>query len=176
MPLKRHIALQDLSRDHHQFLLEAQHIRRFLEDDEEAKSLEEVIESLLIFWEADGEPHIREEESILYPAYLEAAPLRKRDIDALYTDHNWLREKLQELSDLPRFENSRPLLGSISDYIVNHVRHEERVIYEAIQTTLSEDQLKSLAEKSLAFRKQYRKPEAIGRAQDHIDLPDLGEV
>jgi len=176
MPLNRHIALQDLSRDHHLFLLEARHIRRFLEDDERVKSLEEVIESILAFWESDGEPHIREEEDILYPAYLQSAPLRKRDIDALYTDHNWLREKIQELADLPRFEHSRPLLRSIGEYIVNHVRHEERVIYETIQDTLSDEQLNALREKSLAFRKEHRQPDAIGRAQDHMDLPDTGEV
>lgn len=176
MPLKRHVALQDLSRDHQLFLVEARHIRWFLEADKRAKSLEEVIESLLTFWENAGLLHIREEEEIVYPVYLKAAPLRKREIDALYTDHNWLRDKMQELGDLPRFENSRPVLRSLGEYIVNHVRHEEQVIYEAIQTTLSEKQLKAIAKKSLVFRKKHRKPESIGRTGDHIDLPDLGEV
>ena len=176
MPLKRHIALQDLSRDHHLFLLEARHIRWFLEDDERAKSLEDVIGSILTFWDEVGQLHIREEEEIVYPIYLKASPLRKREIDALYTDHNWLRDKMLELADLPRFENSRPALRSISEYIVNHVRHEEWVIYESIQTRLSEEQLKSIAKQSRAFRKKHRQAEAIGRAQEHIDLPDLGEV
>lgn len=173
MPLKRHPALQDLSRDHHLFLLEARHVRWFLEADERAMSLEEVIESLLRFWDEVGALHLREEEEIVYPAYLAQAPLRQRDIDALYTDHNWLRDKIQELAALPRFENSKPVLRSLSEYVVNHVRHEERVIYEAIQDTLDEAQMKAIAEKSLAFRKTHRKAEAIGRAQDHIDLPEI---
>jgi DUF438 domain-containing protein len=173
MPLKRHPALQDLSRDHHLFLLEARHVRWFLEGDERAKSLSELIESVLAFWELDGKLHLQEEEEIVYPIYLANAPLKKRDIDALYTDHTWLREKLQELADLPRLESSSSLLRSISEYVVNHVRQEERVIYMAIQDTLSEEQLQAIAEKSLAFRKEHRKPRAIGRAQDHINLPDI---
>lgn len=169
---KRHIALQDLSRDHRLFLREARHIRWYLEADERAKSLEEVIESLLTFWDDIGLLHIREEEEIVYPVYVKVAPLRKREIDALYTDHNWLRDKMQELGDLPRFENSKPVLHSMSEYIVNHVRHEENVIYESIQTKLSEKQLNAIAEKSLAFRKKHRKVNLT----HHSDLPDLGEV
>jgi len=173
MPLKRHPALQDLSRDHQQFLLEARHVRWYLEDDERALPLEDIIESLLAFWKKVGEWHIREEEEIVYPAYLAKAPLKQRDIDALYTDHNWLREKFQDLSAMPRFENTKPILRSLSEYIVNHVRHEERVIYEAIQDALDETQLDTIAEKSRSFRKENREPEAIGRAQEHIDLPGI---
>src|SRR5688572_28816779 len=130
MPLNRHPALVNLSRDHHLFLLEARRIRWLIENDERSGTLNDVVDALLRFWNTVGELHLQEEETIVFPAYLEFAPLSKLDIDALITDHNWLRDKLRELADLPRYENCSTLLISLAEYIVNHLRQEERVVFE----------------------------------------------
>lgn len=168
MSPERHPALQNLSQDHQQFLEEANRVRGYLEEDDHAQSLEDLIESLLGFWAKIGEWHLREEEEIIYPAYLAKAPLKQRDVDALYTDHNWLRDKIQDLSAMPRLENTKPLLRSLSEYIVNHVNHEEQTIYPAIQNTLDEAKLNHITQQSRAFREKYRKPEAITEAQDEV--------
>lgn len=156
MPLNRHPALINLSRDHHLFLLEAQRVRWLIENDERSGTLNDVVDALLRFWKEVGEVHLREEETIIFPAYLEVAPLSKRDIDALITDHNWLRDKLRELADLPRYENCYPLLISLAEYIVNHLRQEEQVVFENIQSTLNAADLDKLAESSRLFRAEYR--------------------
>ena len=156
MPIKRHPALVNLSHDHYLFLLEAQRIRWLIENDERSGTLTEVVDAILQFWKEAGELHLLEEEELLFPAYLEAAPLSKRDIDTLITDHNWLRDKLRELADLPRYENCSPLLISLAEYIVNHIRLEERESYEKIEETLSVSQLEAFAEASRRFRLEHR--------------------
>lgn len=173
MQVKRHPALYNLSCDHQLYLEQARFVRWYLADDERSKSLDELITTLLDFWRKDGEPHLQEEEIAVYPAYLQAAPTKQRDINALLTDHQWLRERVQELENVPRFENASPLLRSISDYMINHVRHEETVTYEAIQDSLTEEQLQAITENALAFRKEHRSPESIHEPQAIIELPEL---
>lgn len=165
MPLKRHPALQNLSRDHHIFLLQSRNIRWLIDGHERAEPLDNVVQELLTFWKEVGEPHIREEEEILFPLYLQYAPLAQDDIDSLITDHNWLRDTIQELSNMPRYENTTPLLRSLESYIESHVRNEERVIFESIQNTLEEEQLQQYAKASNGFR-QLNEPVADDSSDD----------
>jgi hemerythrin-like domain-containing protein len=174
MPLKRHFALQDLSRDHHLFLVEARNIRWLLDGDKRATTTQNLVENLLKFWQEHGNLHLLEEEEVTYPFYLQHAPLAKKDIDSLRTDHAWIRDKFEELTDMPRFENCSPLLKSLGEYIVSHVRHEERGIYEQIQNTLDESALQELAAKSQSFRISHRGEAAIGPA--HSTLPDAASL
>jgi hemerythrin-like domain-containing protein len=171
MPVDRHSTLVNLSRDHHFFLLEARRIRWLIENDERSGTLNDVVDALLRFWKEVGEIHLQEEETILFPAYLEQAPLSKRDIDALITDHNWLRDKIRELADLPRYENCYPLLISLAEYIVNHLRQEEHVVFDQIQTTLNEQALTDIAEQSRLFRTEHRGAEIYDeRLEDLVAL------
>jgi hemerythrin-like domain-containing protein len=125
------------------------------------------VDALLLFWKEVGELHLQEEEEILFPGYLEAAPLSRREVDTLITDHTWLRDKLRELADLPRYENCSPLLISLAEYIVNHIRLEEHDVYDKIQGTLSEAQLESLSEASRLFRLEHRGEESlVGFSED----------
>ena len=174
MPVKRHAALINLSRDHHLFLLEARRIRWLIEDDERSGTLNEVVGSVLQFWKEVGEVHLLEEETILFPAFVEAVPLAKRDIDALITDHNWLRDKLRELADLPRYENCSPLLISLAEYIVSHLRQEEYGVFEQIEASLDEGTLDEIAQASQRFRAEHHR--AVIHEEDFEDLFDLLEA
>ena len=138
MPIIRHPALEKLSHDHHQYLEAAQNIRYLIDGDSRATTAEDLVESLLKFWNTSGELHLREEEEVTYAFYLQHVPLAKKEIDALKTDHLWLRDKFEELSNMPRFENTMPVLRSLGQYMVSHIRYEEQVMYEQIQTTLDE--------------------------------------
>lgn len=173
MPLKRHPALQDLSRDHHHFLLQARNIKWLVEGHDRAGSLKEVVDALLEFWDTHGEHHLREEETLLYPLYLQHAPTAKKSIDRLERDHEWLRDKVAEIRDMPHYENCDPLLRSMWQYIEGHVRHEERVVYEDIQKTLDEATLQDFANQSVAYRREHRPDDAIGRYTPRPQDDDL---
>jgi hypothetical protein len=60
--MKRHPALAELSRDHHQALVVARRLKRA--DDE---SVDRAREGFLDYWEHEGSEHFREEEEILLP-------------------------------------------------------------------------------------------------------------
>jgi hemerythrin-like domain-containing protein len=172
MPLTRHAALEKLSDDHQQFLEAAQKIRWLIDGDSRVASAEDLVESLLQFWRTSGELHLREEEEVTYAFYVERVPLAKKAIAALKTDHLWLRDKFQELAQMPRFENTTPLLRSLGHYIVSHIRYEEQVIYEQIQAALDAAALDELAAKSAAFRKEQRGEEPSSTEKSR--LPDTG--
>ena len=172
MPLKRHPALQNLSHDHHLFLVEVRNIRWLIEGDERSTNTDDLVERLLKFWQEQGELHLREEEEVIYPFYQQQAPLAKKEIAALQTDHLWLRDKFEELADLPRYENCSPLLKSLGAYIVSHIRQEEQGIYEQIQEALDEAALQELSEKSAAFRLEHRGEAAV--STEEVELPDTG--
>lgn len=169
MPVNRHPALANLTRDHQRFLIEARRIRWLIENDDRAGTLTEVVESLLHFWKEIGEAHLNEEETILFPAYLQANPLAQREVDALITDHNWLRDKLRELADLPRYENTNPLLISLAEYIVSHIRVEETEIYDKIQNSLNTNQLEELALASARYRLEARGAETSFESSEDIE-------
>jgi hemerythrin-like domain-containing protein len=172
MPVSRHAALEKLSQDHFQYLTAAQNIRWLLDGDERATTADDVVEKLLTFWQKMGELHLREEEEIIYPFYLKHAPLAKKEIDALKTDHLWLRDKFEELAHMPRFENTTPLLRSLGEYMVSHIRQEEQGIYQKIQQELDEVALLELAEKSAAFRHEHRGEEPV--SAEKPKLPTTG--
>lgn len=173
MPINRHPALIKLSQDHHKFLLAAQNIRWLIDGDERATNAGDVVEKLLTFWKQTGELHLREEEEVTYPFYLQHVPLAKKEIDALKTDHLWIRDKFEELTHMPRFENTTPLLRSLGEYMVSHIRYEEQIIYEKIQDTLDEAALQELATQSAAFRQAHRGEEPVRETEPKLPTTGL---
>jgi hemerythrin-like domain-containing protein len=167
--LKRHPALQDLSRDHQRFLLEARAIQWLMEGDRRAMPLNETIESLLFFWEVHGEPHLREEEKVLLPVCLGDDPLPQPDIERVLADHQWLRYSIAHLRDDDSLgvDGRRQLLAEIGQHITSHVRFEERVLFSRAQEILDEDELAWVAKHSRAFREEHRSPEVIGPIGSH---------
>ncbi|MBL7923269.1 MAG: hemerythrin domain-containing protein [Bacteroidia bacterium] len=131
-PLKRHPALQPLSREHHDALMLCWKIR---------KGLAKQVEPLRIgayaagFFREQLEPHFSFEEEFLFPllgashemvqqALREHAQLRELFIDPAYS-----REKLERLE--------KELEG--------HIRFEERVLFQEIQGVAGEAQMRQLA-------------------------------
>ena len=62
--MKRHEALEQLSRDHHQALFQAMRLKRA-----DADSASDVLGDFLDFWFSVGNLHFRAEEEVLLPAY-----------------------------------------------------------------------------------------------------------
>jgi hemerythrin-like domain-containing protein len=134
--MKRHLALVDLSHDHHQALYQAMLMRRVTADD-----LAEVRETVLGFWDDQGAKHFRIEEDVLLPAFAAAGDPRDDAVVTVLVDHVWIRERMERLA-----VGELDLAGvrELGERLNAHVRHEERVLFPLIERTLDADALASL--------------------------------
>jgi hemerythrin-like domain-containing protein len=148
--MKRHAALQDLSRDHQLMLMQARHIRWLEEAHPRAATFADVLAGLLAFWESDGEAHLREEEAVLLPA-LSMLPQQAQRMN---DEHAALRHAITQL----RAQPNAPTLFAFGRLLHDHVRWEERDLFEAAQAQLSEAHLAGIGRRSLAFRAQHSRP------------------
>ena len=164
MPLKRHPALQDLSRDHHHALIHAQQLRKSAGLDSGARPLPEVVREFLVFWDQDASQHFREEEEVLLPIYARhVRPSQDEQVLQMLDDHAWFRDQIYTLrAQWEAGADLQALAGEMGRRLHDHVRLEERHLFERIQATLTEQDLNDLAERSHAFREAWRLPGCIG--------------
>lgn len=135
--MKRAEALKPLSRQHHQGLAVAQRLRRVSPADVEA-----VRGAFLTFWEDEGRRHFRVEEELLLPAYVRHADSDSPEVVRVLTEHAEIRRDAAELS-AGAVEVSQ--LRQLGELLAGHIRHEERVLFPAIEAALSEDEQLRLA-------------------------------
>lgn len=155
--LKRHESLQDLSRDHQQFLLVVRGIRWYLNQDRRALSLTETATSLLTFWNDVGALHLEEEETILLPMCREFGVEER--LERIEADHEWLRDHVGRVQDAELV--TAEMLAAIADRMHDHVRFEERTFFEGIQQTLTATQLDQIGARLREFRVANDRP--VGR-------------
>lgn len=162
--LQRHPALQDLSRDHQLVLLHAREIRWTVEGDRRAQPWAAVAREFLRFWQREGILHLQEEEEVLLPAYGRRVPLHGDEtVRHVLADHAWLHQATGELQYcLQSGREDAVLLGTIGRKLHDHVRLEERLLFQSIQAVLSEEELDHLGALSIAFRLRWRGLAAIG--------------
>ncbi len=164
VPLKRHPALQDLSRDHHHALIHAHLLRKSAQGEQNAGPPDQVARDFLRFWEQDAGPHFREEEEVLLPIYARhTPPSQDMQVCQMLDDHAWFRDIVFELQQqVEAGQDLQELIGEIGRRLHDHVRLEERHIFERMQDVLTEEDLADLADRSRAFREQWRAPGCIG--------------
>jgi len=167
--MKRHPALQDLSRDHHHFLLQSRNIRWYMERDRRALPFDVVLREFLRTWTREVVPHLEEEERLFVPYYQRYASRLQEQYEAqIRADHEWLRIKVAEL--MKRQEAGEPieaLLGEIGQRLHDHVRFEERLLFKHVQAIMSDEALNEIGAMSLAFREAHR-PNAIGPRKEEV--------
>lgn len=137
--VKRHRALQPLSRDHHVALVAAQRLRRAT--DAEAA---EARDAFLAFWREHGAGHFRVEEEVLLPAFgLHAEPGADCVVQML-TDHIRIRAAAMRLERdaQPRAEE----LHALGVMLERHVRLEEREVFPLIEAALPQDAAERLVD------------------------------
>ena len=163
-PLKRHLSLQDLSRDHHHALIQAHLMRESAEGEAGARPPAEVAREFLRFWEQDANPHFREEEEVLLPIYARhVLPSADEQVRQMLDDHAWFRDVVFELQrQVEAGDDVRELLGEIGRRLHDHARLEERHIFERMQEVMTEEDLADVGERSRAFREQWRGPGSVG--------------
>lgn len=130
-PVKRHEILQPFSRQHHYGLLLCWKIREGFRKNIEHERIKAHIDW---FWKNHLQPHFEIEEKYVFPI--------------LGKDHEMVRKALSEHRRLKRlFEQSKDVeitLSLIEEELEQHIRFEERVLFNEVQEHASEKELKSI--------------------------------
>lgn len=151
--MKRHPALQDLSRDHFVALNHVVDARRVVEGDAHSKGLEPVWEAFLEFIQDTLPHHFAEEEELLLP-HLEA-PGRDGHARRLEGDHARLRAAFGRL--LAATPDAQAIWNVAEDLRV-HIRWEEDELFGRLQAWLGDEELERLHEASRTLRQQVGMP------------------
>lgn len=139
--LKRHKSLQPLSRHH----MEALHLALKLRRAGTEKSLltpKEIKHEVKKFWEPKGQEHFREEEEILLPTYAQYASVNQPEIIELLLEHVKIRSLINQV--IQKEEIDLSIMHELGELLNDHVRKEERVVFEKIQKELPEEILVEL--------------------------------
>lgn len=157
--MKRHPALEDLSRDHFHVLFRCQRFRKLLQDP--SAKLVPLVKEFVAFFDSDMSPHFTEEDELVLPL--------AEKIDSLANiarrtreEHKRLRDLIGGLRSVTTDRAARVALLRLEPMITEHVHMEEANLFEGVQAHLSAETLEDLRQRSLAFRTKHRAPDAIG--------------
>lgn len=132
-PIKRDLAIQPLSRDHHHGLLLCWKIRTGFEKGISAKRIKAYSNW---FYEHHIKEHFEIEEKYVFPVLGNENDLVKNALE----DHKLLKQLFTNSSDV---ENS---LKKIQVELEKHIRFEERILFNKIQKAATSEQLKIIKE------------------------------
>ncbi|TBW29041.1 hemerythrin domain-containing protein [Gramella sp. KN1008] len=130
-PIKRHEALQPLSREHHYGLLLCWKIRQGFKlniDPDRIKAYADWFKLNYL------DPHFQAEEEYIFPILGNNHDLVKRALE----EHRRLENLFEQGSDLHK------LLKKIEKELDLHIKFEERVLFNEIQKTASSEQLEEI--------------------------------
>lgn len=136
----RHEAIAQLSRDHHQALLQAMACKRA--DDATAA---EVAATFVEFFDSEARHHFEVEEQVLIPhyvAYLGIEAAIEPVVVQVVREHVEIRSLVERLR---AGETDTAFVREVGQRLDAHVRLEERQLFVKIQENLSDDQLTELA-------------------------------
>ncbi len=130
-PIKRHKSIQPLSRDHHHGLLLCWKIRQGFQKNVATERIKSYADW---FWKDHLAGHFTVEESLLFPI--------------LGNEHELVKKALAEHRRIKRLfkdkENPLKSLNILEEKLESHIRFEERILFNEIQTIANEEQLRSL--------------------------------
>jgi hypothetical protein len=135
--VKRHPALEQLSRDHHQALVVAQRLKRA--SDATGTSARA---GFVKYWEAEGRAHFREEEEILLPGCAGFVNPDEPIVAKVLTDHVRIRHFADTVQGVDR--PGLDVLHDLGTQLEQHVRREERELFPLIEQSLPEAELDRL--------------------------------
>ncbi|MEB2785854.1 hemerythrin domain-containing protein [Algoriphagus persicinus] len=127
-PIKRHLALQPLSRDHHHGLLFCWKIRSGVKRGIEVSRMQA---HAVWFWNTHLVAHFAEEEGVVFPI--------------LGAENELIRQALAEHAELKKLfaqeEMDYEFLNYLQVALEKHIRFEERILFNQIQEVADPDQL-----------------------------------
>lgn len=130
-PIKRDSSLQPLSREHHHGLLLCWKIRQGFKKDIDANHIKKYCDW---FWKNHLKPHFETEENELFIILNPDNENLKRAL----TEHRRISRLFESENDLVK------TLSAIEEELENHIRFEERVLFNEIQKVATKEQLASL--------------------------------
>ena len=133
--MKRSAALAALSRDHHHALEAALRLKRA-----DAGTLADAVSRFEEFFASRGAHHFDVEEEVLLPALPASDPEWSRLTARVLAEHADLRARGAAIGSV---EEAHELGARLTD----HVRFEERELFELLEERLGEDGLRELATK-----------------------------
>jgi len=143
--MRRHKNLIGLSHDHHHGLRLAQLIKKDapvykdLPNDAEGK-----ISYTIKAWEEELKYHFKNEEEILFPAVENRDEKINELIDELLVEHEEIEYKISQLKTSSEKEE---ILNDLGYILEQHIRKEERELFDRIQEVFGEDELDKLLDK-----------------------------
>jgi hemerythrin-like domain-containing protein len=140
--VKRHRALQPLSRDHHVALVAAQRLRRATDADADAARA-----GFLEFWNEHGAKHFRVEEDVLLPAFAPYGDPGDARVVQMLVEHVRIRAAAAALATGSVELEALHALGTALEA---HVRLEEREVFPLIEESLPDEAAEALVEAVLA--------------------------
>lgn len=133
-PIKRSKALVQLSREHHFGLLQAWQIRHDLTIDVPAELISRYV---IDYFEKDLRGHFRKEEEYLFSKLPAGDPLREQ----AEKEH----KQLYALVDtIIQNRTDKELLLQFAGLLSEHIRFEERVLFNHLQEIMTEEALEKL--------------------------------
>lgn len=126
--MKRHAALLQLSREHHH-ALKLSRLARFASDAGHALAIAEAAEKIIDAFPEVLEPHFQSEENDLLPAL--AAAGANALVERTLAEHAELRDLNRRL-----IEPDSEILARLATLLHDHVRFEEREVFETAQQLL----------------------------------------
>jgi len=136
-PIARHDALAPFSRDHYSGLVNARHLIKASNADAVArrKAVAEFIDG----WEHEIAEHFDDEERLLLDLLDDDDRLRLLD------EHQALREYARQARTLRAQVDPDPqIVRTIGQALDDHIRWEERELFQRLQDRLTEEQLQAL--------------------------------
>lgn len=130
-PIKRHQALQPWSRDHHHGLLLSWKIKKGFSLGIDLQRIKNYTDW---FWNNHLKSHFETEEAFIFPILGNNHPLVERALD----DHR----NLKSFFEYPVADTE--VLSEIESLMNDHIRFEERVLFNAIQEVATDDEIKLL--------------------------------
>jgi hemerythrin-like domain-containing protein len=136
--MKRSTALTPLSHQHHAGLYVALQLKRATPE-----TAADARRAFLDFFAHEGSEHFRQEEELLLPAYARHRGADDPAIVRVLVDHVELRRRAD---DLVRSDAAADVddLRELGRRLEGHIRHEERVLFPAVESALPDEELERL--------------------------------
>lgn len=136
--MKRHTALQSLSRDHHSTLSLAQKIIRAVQANDESAIA--VLTEAVSNFHSDLELHFQKEECGVFRILLENHPEHASIIPTYLDEHKLLLNYSHQVTRTPSLGH----LEAFAMLLKDHTRREERVLFPLVEECFSETELLSI--------------------------------
>jgi iron-sulfur cluster repair protein YtfE (RIC family) len=134
-PIKRHQPLVSFSKDHHFGLLLVWKIRQGLK---KPVSPDRITDYVLYFFKEDLDKHFKAEETLLF-SKLQAEDLLRKQAEKEHREINSLVTKLTTQ------KQDASLLMHFADALENHIRFEERELFNHLQDNIAAPDLEEAA-------------------------------